>query len=177
MIEFNGFSDFNGFNTFAQLIDENGIISLVHNGHKFIRDRVDNGRGYWRCRNSFRYNCKARMVTKSTANGHTMLKVRHGEHDHTVKKVANPRRKEMRLKQRNLLALNRNIRARKRLPSNTFAIMKKLPQLVPKPKLEVHKMEPKTESTAGIAKSDESDENYNPPTVDDPENDIVDILD
>lgn len=167
----------NGFDSYAQLIDENGTISLVHNGHKFIRDRVENGRSYWRCRNSFRYNCKARMVTKLMENGYTMLKVRHGEHDHTVKKVAKMRRKEIKTKQRNLLPFNRNIRARKRLPSNTFAIITKLPQLVPKPTQKVHELEPKAEITGGIAKSDGNVENYSPATVDDPENDIVDILD
>lgn len=177
MIEFNGFSDLNGFDTYAQLINENGIISLVHNGHKFIRDRIENGRSYWRCRNSFRYNCKARMVTKLLENGHTMLKVRHGEHDHTVKKLVKRGRKQVKLKQRSSLAFNRNIRARKRLPSKTFPVISKLPQLVPKPAQKVHKTEPKAESTPEIAKNDGNVENYSPATADDPENDIVDILD
>lgn len=171
MAGFSGFSDLNGFNSYAQLISENGAISLVHDGHRFIRDRVENGRGYWRCRNSFRFNCKARMVTKLMENGSTMLKVRHGEHDHTVQKIKG--RKKSKLKHRNLLALKKNIRAKKRLPSKTFAIPTKLPKLVPKPTLKVQEIEHKTD----IAKNGESGESHSPVIVDDAENDIVDILD
>lgn len=179
MTGFNGFTDLDGFNTYAQLINENGAISLVHDGHKFIRDRIENGRGYWRCRSSFRFNCKARMVTKSMENGHTMLKVRHGVHDHIVKKIVKRGRRKAKLKQSNVMALKKNVRAKKRLLSKTFAIPTKLPKLVPKPTLKVPKMEPKTEIVADMAKYDggENVENYSSATVDDPENDIVDILD
>lgn len=176
MTELNGFSDLNGFATYAQLISESGSVSLVHNGHKFIRDRVENVRSYWRCRNSFRYNCKARMVTKLMENGQTMMKVRHGEHDHTVKKVAKNARKQLQSKPHNLLAFNRNMRVRKRLLSKTFTKLTKLPELIPKSTLIVHEIEPKAEITADTAKNDENVGIYSPVIVDDPENDIVEVL-
>lgn len=156
------------------MVNENGAISLVHNGHKFIRDRVENNRSYWRCRNSFRFNCKARMVTKLMENGFEMLKIRNGLHDHTAKKSRKKGRKKSKLNTRNLSALNRNIKAAKRL--SPFTIPKKLPKLVPKPKLNEHKKEPKAEIIADVT-NDENVENSSPAIVDDPENDIVDILD
>lgn len=171
MAGFNRFSDLNGFDSYAQLINENGAISLVHNGHKFIRDRVENGRNYWRCRKSFRFNCKSRMVTKLMENGKTLLKVRHGEHDHTVEKVTKRKRKQAKSKQRKLSPVNRNVKTGKRLPSKTFATPTKLPKLIPRPML-------KTEPNVDIddtATTDENFENYSPLMMSDPENDIVDI--
>lgn len=67
-----------GFDKFAELVIEDGKMSLIHEGHKFIRDRLDRGRSYWRCRRS---KCKARMVSK-LINGYEMMKVRNNQHNH-----------------------------------------------------------------------------------------------
>lgn len=175
MIGFNGFSNLNGFNSLAQLITENGAISLVHNGHKFIRDRVENERSYWRCRKSFLFNCKARMVTKLMENGYEWVKVRNGTHDHTIKKIKKKGHKKSKLKQRNSSNLIRNTTAAKRLPP--LAMPRKLPKLVPKPKLKVRNEEPKAEIIADAANDENVDKNYSPTVAGDIENDIVDILD
>lgn len=162
-----GLTDLNGFDTFAEIIVENGATSLVHNNHKFIRDRVENERSYWRCRNSFRFNCKARMVTK-TINGYELMKIRNGHHDHTAKKITKNGRKKSKLKQRNPTIL-----AKRRIP---IAIPSKLPKLVPKPTLTIKEERSKAETTFSIG-SAENIANNSPITVDDAENLIVDILD
>lgn len=164
----------NGFDSFAQIINESGAISLVHNGHKFIRDRVENDRSYWRCRSSFRFNCKARVVTKLMENGYEMMKIRNGEHDHTGQKVSKKSRKKSKLKPRISSTGTKSAEVERSLP---FAVPTKLPTLVPKPEFKSQKSEPNVENTETFAKIGENTENGGPSAVVDPEIDIVDILD
>lgn len=77
-IFFNIFSD---FTIKARLEVENGRIFLAYNGHKFIRYGSNDNKRYWRCIQSFKYHCNARILTK-IMNGCEMLKIQHEEHDH-----------------------------------------------------------------------------------------------
>lgn len=124
------------------MIMENGAISLVHGGYKFIRDRVDNDRSYWRCRHSFKYNCKSRVVTKRI-NGYDMLKIRNAEHNHTdIKKPVKGKKKALKLKQikkkkNNSTIMTRIIRPQlsvsKVVPQSSANIIPPMPKLKPKP--------------------------------------------
>lgn len=69
------------FTMAARLEVENGRISLVHDGNKFIRYGSNENTRYWRCRQSFKYECKARILTK-LVNGREMLQIRNDAHDH-----------------------------------------------------------------------------------------------
>lgn len=132
---------------------ENGAISLIHSEHRFIRDRVDNSRSYWRCRHSFKFNCKARVVT-TVVNGYEMMKIRNAEHNHTeIKKSRKGKKRMYRTKKTN--AIPRLIRPHLSHQSLPPLMPSRMPKLTPKsiPKVEL-----------------------NPPN-DDTENIIVDILD
>lgn len=147
-------SEFADFDSIAQIVEENGAVSLVHDGHKFICDRNENGRRYWRCRKSFRFNCKARTVSKVMPNGSEMMKIRTGEHDHTER--TKNRHKKSKLK----------------------IIKPKLPKLTPIPKVELNTQKNELSVESGASGTNgENPEKYSPSTVDDAENDIVDILD
>lgn len=124
-------SIFQGFNSFAELVIERGAISLIHSSYKFIRDRVDKGRSYWRCRHSFKYNCKARVVTK-LINGYEMMKVRNGEHNHAeIRKPKKAKRKMSKAKKK-ATAAPRVIRPNFDLMNLPPLIPSHLPKLTPK---------------------------------------------
>lgn len=80
------------FTTAAKLRVENGRICLVHDGFKFIRYGRNENTRYWRCKLSFKYQCKARLLTRRM-NGCEMLKIQNDQHDHNslrvLKKEAN----------------------------------------------------------------------------------------
>ncbi|XP_055304399.1 modifier of mdg4-like isoform X3 [Sitodiplosis mosellana] len=148
-----------GFNEFAELIIENGTISLIQDSHKFIRDRVDNDRSYWRCRHSFKYECKARVVTKSV-NGYEMMKIRMAEHNHTeIKKPKKGPKKKKGGKSRSKASTVPRLIRPKLTNQAQLRLTPKMPKLTPKT---TPKLTPKTE---------------NVPPNDDAENMIVDILD
>lgn len=160
---------FKGFVEYAEMIVENGATSLVHSNFKFIRDRVDTDRSYWRCRHSFKYNCKARVVTKMV-NGYEMVKIRNAEHNHTDIKTLKGKKRSFKVTQK---------RKPKHVPSKPkFAARIIRPQLTSKvvPQLSANvipqmpKLKPKP-----VARDIDKDENNVP--KDDAENVIVDILD
>lgn len=67
----------------ASLQCENDRIYLVHKGEKFFR-YGKNGMGdkrYWRCCCSFKYECKARIMTKKI-RGREMMQIQCDEHNH-----------------------------------------------------------------------------------------------
>lgn len=74
------------FTTAAKLGVENGRICLIHDGHKFIRYGRNENTRYWRCRQSFKYQCKARLLTRRM-NGCEMLKIQNDQHDHQLLRV------------------------------------------------------------------------------------------
>lgn len=154
--DFNGFADFNEFDTFAELIIENGAISLIHEQHRFIRDRIENGRSYWRCRDSFRSNCKSRVVTR-TINGIEMMKIRNEVHDHSVAKKRKIRSKRIKPK-----AVTKNV------PSS---MIREMPELTPMTVPKVTNV-PNEENARNI--EDDSNANNNATYED---NEIIDILD
>lgn len=137
------------------MIIENGTISLVHSEHKFIRDRIDNDRSYWRCRHSFKFNCKARVVTK-LVNGYEMLKIRNADHNHTEIKKIKKRKKTAKLRCKSKL-VPRLIRPQLSTQALLKFTTKTMPKLIPKtiPRIE------------NIPRNDDNDN----------ENAFVDILD
>lgn len=151
---FQGFNDSNGFDAFAELIIENGTISLIQNNHRFIRDRADNDRSYWRCRHSFKFNCKARVVT-TVINGYEMMKIRNAEHNHT--EIKRKKGKKKKLKQQTAKPKIEPTVIRPMLSSDNMPppLIRLMPKLTPK-------TVPKVEKS---------------PADDDTENSIVDILD
>lgn len=153
---FQGFNDPNEFDAFAELIIENGTISLIHNNHRFIRDRADNDRSYWRCRHSFKFNCKARVVT-TVKNGYEMMKIRNAEHNHTEIKRKKGRKKKLKQQTRKSKIMPTIIRPM--LSSDN--IPPPLIRLMPK-------LTPKTPALPEVNKS---------PPDNDTENTIVDIID
>ncbi|XP_031625128.1 modifier of mdg4-like isoform X3 [Contarinia nasturtii] len=163
-----------GFDLNAELIIENGTISLIQNGHRFIRDRVDNDRNYWRCRNSFKFNCKARVVTK-VFNGIEMMKIRYADHNHTeIKKVKRKRRGAKQKIKAKRTAVPKLIQ-----PQFNYQM---LPPLTPKlmPKL-IPKTIPKIENATAINRFENAMAHNGTESVmpnnEDNENIIVDILD
>lgn len=74
-------SIFSDFTVAARLEIENGRIRLVHKGNKFIRYGSNENTRYWRCRQSFKYECKARILTK-LVNGREMLQIQNDTHNH-----------------------------------------------------------------------------------------------
>lgn len=154
--DFIGFVDCKDFDAYAELIIENGTISLIHEQHKFIRDRVENDRSYWRCRDSFRFNCKSRVVTRQI-NGIEMMKIRNGVHDHSVAK-----KRKMKSKRVKPNAVN------KTAPSS---ITRKMPELTPMTVPKVREV-PNEENAQEIEHDSKTNNN---PTYED--NEIIDILD
>lgn len=65
----------------AQLEVEKGRIYLVHNGEKYFRYGSNDDKRYWRCRNSCKYECKARITTR-IINGQEMIDIESDEHNH-----------------------------------------------------------------------------------------------
>lgn len=74
------------YSTAAKMGVVNGRICLIHNGHKFIRYGSNENTRYWRCRQSFKYQCKARLLTRHM-NGCEMLKIENDQHDHIALRV------------------------------------------------------------------------------------------
>lgn len=72
---------FTDYATAARLEVLNGRIYLVHDGHKFIRYGSSENTRFWRCQQSFRYECKARILTK-LLGGREMMKVQIQSHEH-----------------------------------------------------------------------------------------------
>lgn len=160
---------FQGFVEYAEMVIENGTTSLIHSQHKFIRDRIDNDRSYWRCRHSFKYNCKARVVTK-LVNGYEMLKVRNAEHNHTdIKKPTKSKKKAMKLKQKKTKPKS-NFIARIMRPQLATTCSTTVPQLSTINIPQMPKLKPKP-----IPKVIPSDGNDSPNY--DAENALVNILD
>lgn len=67
----------------AQFRLENGRMTLIHDGHKFIRYGSNENTRYWRCRQSFKYLCKARILTK-LINGRELIEIQNEKHDHIL---------------------------------------------------------------------------------------------
>lgn len=119
------------------------------------------------------------MVTKVLDNGCEMMKIRNGEHDHTVVKDTKNKLKRSKLNQRKSTYLMKFAAGRRTKPRTSPLLMSaKLPKLIPKPVLKIQNCEPKPDYTA-FDTNRENDENHGPSavTADDAENDIVDILD
>lgn len=103
---------------------------MIHSSFKFIRDRVDKGRNYWRCRHSFKYNCKARVVTK-LINGYEMMKIRNGEHDHSeIRKPKKVKRRVVKMKKKSVVP--RLIKPNPVLLNLPPLIPSRMPKLTPK---------------------------------------------
>lgn len=60
---------------------ENGRIFLIHDGYKFIKYGCGQKTRYWKCRQSFKYECKAKIATE-IVKGREMLHIQCGSHDH-----------------------------------------------------------------------------------------------
>lgn len=67
-------------------------MSLIYNGQKFIRYGSNENTRYWRCRQSFKYQCKARLLTK-LVNGREMIKIQNDQHDHNLLRVIKTEKK------------------------------------------------------------------------------------
>lgn len=64
----------------------NGRTCLIHDGHKFIKYGSNENTKYWRCTQSFKYKCEARILTRYM-NGCEMLKIQNNKHDHISLRV------------------------------------------------------------------------------------------
>lgn len=57
---------------------------LVHDGHRYNRNRATNDKTYWRCAYYHKYKCLARATT-IIVNGYEMAKINIKNHNHNAR--------------------------------------------------------------------------------------------